>query len=521
MFDWFRKKKKAEPEIALEAAPVETEESQTDEPVVEEANESDVETAAEVPQPEEPVPSQDEAEAELEMKESEEAQAPEPPTEIEESAAPKKGFFSRLFGDKPSEKEVAAETESQPETVETEPESMAVEPNQANDEPEETVIEQEPVIIESEPVNVEPEPVIESPLPATEPAAEASPPALSTAGFEIIAEFDEDEEDEDDLDEIGADDLVLDEFDENGQPRRGLIRRFKESLSATRNQLAGRIETLLSSVRAIDDDLLDELEELLITSDLGTKTTTDLLYKIRGQVASKELTDGQALKEALKKRIQEMVELPWPPRPEVKPLVFMVVGINGVGKTTTIAKLTRRIQSQGEKVLLAAGDTFRSAAVDQLTIWAERLGADIVSQPTGADASAVVFDALTAAQARGSDVVIIDTAGRLHTKVNLMDELKKIKRVAGKALPGAPHHTILVLDGNTGQNALRQAQTFHEAVGVDSIIVTKLDGTAKGGVIVSISNELKIPITYIGLGESFEDLKPFNAKAFTEAILTP
>lgn len=294
---------------------------------------------------------------------------------------------------------------------------------------------------------------------------------------------------------------------------------LRKKLSATRQQISGRLETLLSSVREIDDDLLDELEELLITADLGAKTTDDLLRKIRGQVAKRELKDAAALKEALKGRILAMVDLPRPALPAVKPLVILVVGVNGVGKTTTIAKLAKRMIDSGQKVLLAAGDTFRSAAVEQLTIWAGRLGADIVSQPTGADPSAVVFDALTAAQARGADTVLIDTAGRLHTKTNLMDELKKMKRVAGKALEGAPHHTILVLDGNTGQNALRQAQTFHEAVGVDSIIITKLDGTAKGGVIVSIANELKVPITHIGLGESFDDLRDFDAKSFTEAVV--
>lgn len=308
--------------------------------------------------------------------------------------------------------------------------------------------------------------------------------------------------------------------DDPAEAKKGLFARFRDRLSSTRNRIAGRIETLLSSVRTIDDDVLDELEELLITSDMGARTTGDLLFKIRGQVASRELSDVEAFKAALKNRIREMVDLPRPKPPKAKPLVLMVVGINGVGKTTTIAKLTKRFIDEGQKVLLAAGDTFRSAAVDQLAIWAERLGADIVSQPTGADAAAVVFDALNAAKARQADVVVIDTAGRLHTKINLMDELKKIKRVAGKALPGAPHHTILVLDGNTGQNALSQAKTFHEAIGVDSIIITKLDGTAKGGVIVSISNELKIPIAFVGLGESFDDLQPFDADAFTEAIVS-
>jgi fused signal recognition particle receptor len=302
-------------------------------------------------------------------------------------------------------------------------------------------------------------------------------------------------------------------------PKKGWFSRLKQKLSSTREMLAGRLERALSAVRSIDEDVLDELEEILITSDLGVKTTTDILYKIRGQVAKKELNDVSALKVAIRARIAEMVKLPPPEPKEVTPLVLLLVGVNGVGKTTTIAKLTRIFQNQGKKVLLAAGDTFRAAAVEQLTIWAKRLEAPIISQPTGADPSAVVFDALTAAKARGMDVVIIDTAGRLHTKVNLMDELKKIKRVANKALPGAPHETILVLDANTGQNAVSQAKIFYESVGIDSLIVTKLDGTSKGGVIISIINEYKLPVIYIGIGESFEDLRPFDPDSFVDAIM--
>jgi fused signal recognition particle receptor len=297
--------------------------------------------------------------------------------------------------------------------------------------------------------------------------------------------------------------------------------RLKQKLSSTREMLAGRLERALSAVRSIDDDVLDELEEIMITSDLGVKTTNDILNKIRGQVAKKELKDAVALKEAIRARIEEMVSLPLPTPKVGTPYVQLVIGVNGVGKTTTIAKLGHMHQNNGKKVLLAAGDTFRAAAVEQLTIWANRIKADIVSQPTGADPSAVVFDSLTAAKARGIDNVIIDTAGRLHTKVNLMDELKKIKRVADKALPGAPHETILVLDANTGQNAANQAQIFNEAIGVDSLIVTKLDGTSKGGVIVSIINEHKIPVKYIGIGENFEDLRLFDAQAFVEAIMGP
>ena len=307
---------------------------------------------------------------------------------------------------------------------------------------------------------------------------------------------------------------------EAGDSPKGFMARLREKLSATRERLAGRMESLLSRVRVLDEGVLDELEELLITADLGIRTTDSLLFKIRGQVAKKELADPAALKDALKTRLTEMLNRPAPDLPwDNRPLVFLVVGINGVGKTTTIAKLARHFQESGRSVLLAAGDTFRAAAVEQLGIWAERLGAALVAQPTGSDPSAVVFDALTAARARGAEVVLIDTAGRLHTKTNLMDELKKMKRAADKALPGAPHHTILVLDGNTGQNAVKQAQAFHEAVGVDSAVITKLDGTSKGGAIVSIVHELGIPIAFVGLGESFEDLQPFDPAAFAEAVL--
>ncbi|MDR1658424.1 MAG: signal recognition particle-docking protein FtsY [Deltaproteobacteria bacterium] len=309
------------------------------------------------------------------------------------------------------------------------------------------------------------------------------------------------------------------EGDAPAEEKIGWFGRMKQKLASTREMLAGRLEKVLSKVREIDEDILEELEEVMITSDLGVKTTNDILFKIRGQVAKKELKDSAALKLAIKSRILEMIDLkPQPPTTD-HPHVILMVGVNGVGKTTTIAKLTQLYKNQGQKVLLAAGDTFRAAAVEQLTIWAKRLGTDIVSQPTGADPSAVVYDSLTAAKARGADVVIIDTAGRLHTRVNLMDELKKIKRVAHKVMPGAPHETILILDANTGQNAARQAEMFHKAVEVDSLIVTKLDGTSKAGVIVSIINELKLPVTFIGLGETFEDLRPFDPQAFVEAIL--
>jgi fused signal recognition particle receptor len=303
-------------------------------------------------------------------------------------------------------------------------------------------------------------------------------------------------------------------------PKKSWLRRLKEKLSATAQRITAPLEAIVARTRTIDDEVLGELEEILYTSDLGVPTTEELLKLVKLKVERKELKDVEALKIAIRDSLVEMMDIPQKDLvPESAPRVLLALGVNGVGKTTTIAKLTRNFQERGQKVLLAAGDTFRAAAVDQLRVWAERLGVDCVAQASGADPAAVVFDALNAAKARKSDVVIIDTAGRLHTKQNLMQELIKIKKVAGKAVAGSPHETILVLDAHTGQNAVLQAQTFHEAVGVDSIIVTKLDGTSKGGVVVSIIHELKIPVIFIGVGESFEDLRPFDPVAYANAIM--
>jgi fused signal recognition particle receptor len=319
---------------------------------------------------------------------------------------------------------------------------------------------------------------------------------------------------------VGPEEMPPEGPEEAPAAKKGWFSRLKDRLSSTREKITGRLEKVLASSRSIDDTVLEELEEILFTSDLGVPTTLALLDRIKTKVARKELKDADALKGALRDALIEMLDVPQKDLvPDLPPRVILVVGVNGVGKTTTIAKLARTFTKRGQKVMLAAGDTFRAAAVEQLKIWSGRLGTDFVAQASGADPAAVVFDAITAAKARKTDVVIIDTAGRLHTKVNLMEELKKVKRASAKALPGAPHETILVLDANTGQNASRQAQTFHEAIGVDSIIVTKLDGTSKGGVVVSISYEHKIPVIFIGIGESYEDLKPFDSREFVSAIL--
>jgi fused signal recognition particle receptor len=297
--------------------------------------------------------------------------------------------------------------------------------------------------------------------------------------------------------------------------------RLRQGLSKTRSGLTGRLDQLIFGKKEIDSDLLDELEEILFTSDLGVTTTQELIDLVQGAVARQELDDPDKLKDALKENIRAFLQIP-----EVEhknpgsgePLIVMVIGVNGVGKTTTIGKAAHNFKEQGKKVMLVAADTFRAAAIEQLGIWGERVDAEVIKQKTGSDPSAVVFDAVSAAQAREIDVVLIDTAGRLHTKTNLMDELEKIQRVAGRKLPGAPHQVWLVLDATTGQNALSQAEMFHKAFGVTDIILTKLDGTAKGGIVVGICHQLGLPIRYIGIGERLDDLRPFDADDFVNAL---
>lgn len=308
---------------------------------------------------------------------------------------------------------------------------------------------------------------------------------------------------------------------DNKEEKSGFFDRLKQGLSKTRAGLTGRLDRLILNTKVINEDLLDELEEILYTSDLGVATVQELIDLVRSGVARKELDDPARLKEELKGNIIKFLsdvetkgDTPMPGQP----MVIMVVGINGVGKTTTIGKLACMFRDQGKKVMLVAADTFRAAAIEQLTIWGERSGADVIKQAHGADPSAVVFDAINAAVTRGVDVVLIDTAGRIHTKVNLMDELQKIYRVTGRNLPGAPHQVWLVLDATTGQNALSQAEMFNRSMGITGIILTKLDGTARGGIVVGISHQLRIPILFIGIGEKTDDLRPFDAGEFVEAI---
>ncbi|MDX9708872.1 MAG: signal recognition particle-docking protein FtsY [Trichloromonas sp.] len=297
-----------------------------------------------------------------------------------------------------------------------------------------------------------------------------------------------------------------------------LFERMRAGLAKTQSALVGRLDSLLSG-RRVDDALLDDLEELLITADFGMATTGDVIQALRGRVARGEMSPA-ALRAALREELRERLKLEAGALDpdQAQPFVIMVVGVNGVGKTTTIGKLARQFTAQGKRVVLGAGDTFRAAAAEQLAIWGERAGVEVIRHGEGADPAAVAFDAAKAAVARKADVLILDTAGRLHTKVNLMEEMKKIRRVLGREIPGAPHETLLVLDATTGQNALIQARLFKEAVEVSGIALTKLDGTAKGGMVVAIGAELGLPVRYVGIGEGVDDLRPFDPDLFVDAL---
>ena len=298
----------------------------------------------------------------------------------------------------------------------------------------------------------------------------------------------------------------------------GFFDKLKKGLQKTKNAISAQMDSLFKSFVAIDEDMLEELEDILIASDVGAGTASEIIEKLRDIIATEGLTEASQAKKALMGILTEAIGEGEPLRLETKPSVILVIGVNGVGKTTTIAKIANHLVSKRKKVLLAAGDTFRAGAIEQLQIWADRVGADIVKHTEGSDPGAVVYDAISAAKSRGSDVVIVDTAGRLHNKKNLMDELAKINRVISRELPDASRETLLVLDATTGQNAVNQAKEFKNAADITGLVLTKLDGSAKGGIVFSIKKELGLPIKYIGVGEKADDMEPFDAKDFVSAL---
>ncbi|MEK6287379.1 MAG: signal recognition particle-docking protein FtsY [Acidobacteriota bacterium] len=316
--------------------------------------------------------------------------------------------------------------------------------------------------------------------------------------------------------------------DEGPEPE--FIEKFKEAVASTRENLADRIDSVIGGRREIDATVLDELEEVLIGADIGAQTSLGIIEKARQQINRKQLNDVDELKRLIKSELRDILDTAERNRQrgtvasetevplDIKPYIMMIVGVNGVGKTTTIGKLAHRIRIEGNEVLICAADTFRAAANDQLAIWAERSGVPLIQQKPGTDPSAVLFDAIHAAKARNVDVLIIDTAGRLHTKTNLMLELEKMRRIAGREVEGAPHEVLLIMDAVTGQNGLEQARQFTKAVPVTGLVLTKLDGTAKGGIVIAIAKELGIPIRYVGVGEQLNDLIEFSPEAYINGL---
>ena len=304
----------------------------------------------------------------------------------------------------------------------------------------------------------------------------------------------------------------------DSEKKAGLFSRIKEGLTKTRDNIIGGVEQVFMAFRTVDEELFEELEEALIMADMGVETTMDILAKLRSRVKADNIKDSEEVKKILAEEISNALTANATEFELGTPAVLLIIGVNGVGKTTTIGKLAKWYKSEGKSVLIAAADTFRAAAIDQLAVWCERANVTMIRQAENSDPAAVVYDAVSAAKARGIDLLIVDTAGRLHNKKNLMEELKKINRILTTGFPDAQKEVMLVLDATTGQNALQQAKLFKEVADITGIILTKLDGTTKGGVVVSIKNELEIPVRYVTLGEGIDDLQPFDADMFARAL---
>ena len=298
----------------------------------------------------------------------------------------------------------------------------------------------------------------------------------------------------------------------------GIFSKINKGLQKTRLSMAGAIDNVLHGVNEITDEMFDDLEEILVMGDVGVTTATEIIDRLRAKVAKENLRNGKQVRAAIKEIVAELIDGGEQMEMITMPSIILVIGVNGVGKTTTIGKMAALYKSQGKKVILGAADTFRAAAIDQLEIWADRAGVDIVKHKEGADPAAVVFDTINAGKARNADIIIIDTAGRLHNKKNLMEELAKIYRVIDRELPWSDRESLLVLDATTGQNAVNQAREFKNVAEITGIVLTKLDGTARGGVVLAIKHDLNVPVKFIGVGEQMDDLQPFNPKAFAEGL---
>ena len=387
------------------------------------------------------------------------------------------------------------------------------------------LVPEAPLVQSDAPVSETEEVLQKAAEPLPEPVTEATPEKEEPSEPEIKAEVAASQIAADDIaaesEEIADPDVMVPVPEKAKDEKKGFFGRMAAGLSKTRSNLTDGLSTLLLGKKEIDDDMMEDLETQLIMADVGVEATTEIIDRLTKRVGRKELRDSDALYEALIEELQDMLAVSQKPLvidSSKKPYVILMVGINGVGKTTTIGKLAKQFQARGKSVMLAAGDTFRAAAVEQLQIWGERNNVPVVAQHTGADSASVLFDAVQAATSRGVDILIADTAGRLHNKDNLMQELEKVVRVMKKIDDTAPHEVMLVLDAGTGQNAINQTKTFLQSVGVTGLTLTKLDGTAKGGIIFALAKQFGLPVRYIGVGEKIEDLRPFNADDFTRAL---
>ena len=418
-----------------------------------------------------------------------------------------------------AEEPVALVEEAAPHVTPVIPASAAFVPEGAPAPVVEPIIEPTPVVAEAAPEIIAPEPVapvVDAPAAPAAPAAPVAPvvqqPEPAPAPAPVVAA------------PVVPVEVVAEapvEAPRTEETKAGFFARLKQGLSKTSASIGEGMASLFLGRKTIDDDLLDDLETRLLTADVGVEATTQIIQRLTQKVARKELADADALYKSLQAELAAMlkpVEQPLKIVSQNKPFVILVVGVNGAGKTTTIGKLAKKLQLEGKKVMLAAGDTFRAAAVEQLQVWGERNKIPVIAQHTGADSASVIFDAVQAAKARGIDVLIADTAGRLHTKDNLMEELKKVRRVIGKLDADAPHEVLLVLDAGTGQNAINQAKQFNQTVELTGLALTKLDGTAKGGVIFALAKQFGLPIRYIGVGEGIDDLRTFEAEPFVQAL---
>ena len=525
-------------------ADAEDEEDEDDEePIAVTFQPEEAESEAEEAEPE-TVKVEPEAVAEPEMVEAEPEAVAEPETvetELEEVTEPETVEPEPETVAEPETVEAEPEAVAEPETVETEPEAVAepetveteseevAEPETVETEPEEIAepetVETEPEeVAEPETVEPEPEAVAEPETVEPEPEAVAEPETVETEP-ETVAEPETVEPEPETVAEPETVEVEPEEFDEPEEPqepekkkKKGFFEKIRDGLRKTKDSVIAKMQLVLNAFTKIDEDLFDQLEETMIIGDMGAETSIEICDQLRKRVKERGITDPKQIMGLIQEIIGEMLGEDQTLQLQTKPSVIMVIGVNGAGKTTTIGKLCHQLKEDGKKVIVAAADTFRAAAIDQLEVWTDRAGVELVKHAEGSDPAAVVYDAIEAAKARNCDVLICDTAGRLHNKKNLMQELAKINRIIENKAAGCDKEILLVLDATTGQNAVNQARLFKEVADITGIVLTKLDGTAKGGIIVSIKNELEIPVKLIGVGEKIDDLQPFHARDFVNAL---